>query len=161
MSADAWLWVWATASGWCLMTGQGCCLLRACGGCFADGRKMWPCWTVACPRWVAEGRPTERSCRESRATFTMNVRFQNQLVRDRDQVAQASKTKAPTNVDAASRPLPRRGPEPTRRFCVQVTSPVRANLPTQSLLKRRQNTEIRSRDQGLHSRQQGSTCRSP
>ena len=51
------------------------------------------------PKWVAEGRPTEDMPPIPRDRH-MTVRFQNQLVRDVTQVAQASKLKAPQIVDA-------------------------------------------------------------
>lgn len=51
------------------------------------------------PKWVVEGHPTEDMPPIPRDRH-MTVRFQNQLVRDVTQVAQASKLKSPQIVDA-------------------------------------------------------------
>ena len=51
------------------------------------------------PKWVAEGRPTEDLAPMPRDRH-MTVRFQNQLVRDVTQVAQAAKLGDPQIVDA-------------------------------------------------------------
>jgi thiosulfate/3-mercaptopyruvate sulfurtransferase len=53
------------------------------------------------PKWVAEGHPTEDMPPIARDRH-MTVRFQNQLVRDVTQVAQASKLQDPQIVDARS-----------------------------------------------------------
>jgi thiosulfate/3-mercaptopyruvate sulfurtransferase len=70
------------------------------------------------PKWVAEGRKTEDMPPIPRDRH-MTVRFQNHLVRDVTQVAQASKLKDPQIVDARSagrfrgdEPEPREGLRP-------------------------------------------------
>ncbi|WP_415256243.1 3-mercaptopyruvate sulfurtransferase [Sulfitobacter sp.] len=70
------------------------------------------------PKWVAEGRKTEDMPPIPRDRH-MTVRFQNQLVRDVTQVAQASKLKDPQIVDARAAgrfrgddPEPREGLRP-------------------------------------------------
>jgi len=85
------------------------------------------------PKWVAEGRPTEDMPPIPRDRH-MTVRFQNHLVRDVTQVAQASKLKDPQIVDARSAarfkgdvPEPREGLRPGH-------IPASRNLPYGDLL---------------------------
>ena len=85
------------------------------------------------PKWVAEGRKTEDMPPIPRDRH-MTVRFQNHLVRDVTQVAQASKLKDPQIVDARSAGR-FRGDEPEPREGLRAGHiPGSRNLPYTDLL---------------------------
>ena len=99
------------------------------------------------PKWVAEGRPTEDMPPIPRDRH-MTVRFQNHLVRDVTQVAQASKLGNPQIVDARAAARFRGEAEEPREGLRAGHIPKSRNVPFNALLNKdstmKSDAEIRT-----------------